>query len=176
MIDASGYYCPDNTNLKLFLCTFHVQEMLPMNKFEHTSSSSFNPSNVFFLMSKRKLDKSRWWYTNANQHWLNISWVVLYQDIFSAYILIVIYLGKDRFCAVYIVSTTMWFWPIALGSHMQCICRWDGSTCWLLWEVNLSVQDQPESQCEWHWWRVGATIFGGLCAGLYLRTQDYIWL
>jgi len=29
--------------------------------------------------------------------------------------------------------------PVALGSYMQYICRWDSSTCWRPWEVNLSV-------------------------------------
>lgn len=96
----------------------------------------------------------------------------LYIKIFS-HILIAIYLGKYRFCTVYIVSTTLSFWPVTLRSYMQYICRWDGSTCWLLWEVNLGVQDQPDCQCEWHWWKAGAKIFGWLCAERCLSTQDY---
>lgn len=40
------------------VCIFHVQDMLPMNNYEYTSSSLSSSFIFFFLLCNRKLDKS----------------------------------------------------------------------------------------------------------------------
>lgn len=120
---------PRHYKPRAFLCIFHVQDVPPMTKFEYPSSSSFNPSNVFFLMSKRKLDKSHWWYTktiiyNANHHWLNISWVILYQDIFS-YSNCNLFGEVQILCSLYsIYNTEFWAYNFTILHAIYLQTRW----------------------------------------------------